>query len=239
MAISSPVEALASPATAAAVAADILKDHSSAAMGLFSNMRTAAALIAGSLVPLGILGAPHVEKDDTKVVVFMKKTSIILGVTSLLSEVLAVTYSSIAINKLAEIPSPLTKTCSELIAKHYELAWIGTNVHFLLGLLGFGLIVGSKAYISNGPTIGRITIGWAVAAFLRALSTVNQGISMGHDAGTEMSSKFASNFGSLIWRYLRLVGRTSQGGMFAIGAILVAIYSLIETIRLLISEKDS
>ena len=63
IAVIAPVDALASTAV------DILKDHSGAAMGLFNNMRTPAALLCGSLVPLGILGAPRIEKDDTKAVV--------------------------------------------------------------------------------------------------------------------------------------------------------------------------
>ena len=233
IAVIAPVDALASTAV------DILKDHSGAAMGLFNNMRTPAALLCGSLVPLGILGAPRIEKYDTKAVVFMKTANIILGVTSLLSEVLAVIYSSIAINKLSEVQAPLTRGCAELIAKHYELAWIGTNVHFLIGLFGFGLIVGSHAFISDGSKIGKITIGWAVAAFLHALSIVNQGIAMGHNLGRDTSAKFASNFGSLIWRYLKLVVRSSKGGVLSVGALVVATYSLVETARLLfLSEKD-
>jgi hypothetical protein len=230
--ISSSVEALASSAV------DVLKDHSGAAMGLFNNMRTPAALIAGSLVPLGILSAPRVEKEDTKVVAFLKKANVILGVTSLLSEVLAVTYSSIAINKLAEVDSPLTRGCAELIAKNYELAWIGTNVHFLVGLMGFGLIVGSKAYIANGPRIGKVTIGWAVAAFLQALAVVNKGIALGHGTGAGDSAKFASNFGTLILRYLRLIIQSSRGGVLAIGAILIAAYSLFETIDFFLSDQN-
>jgi hypothetical protein len=232
IAINSPVEALASTAV------DILKDHSGAAMGLFNNMRTPAALIGGALVPLGILSAPRVEKGDTKAVALMKKANVILGVTSLLSEILAVTYSSIAINKLAEVESPLTRGCAELIAKNYELAWVGTNVHFLMGLMGFGLIVGSKAYISNSPRIGRVTIGWAIAAFLHALSIVNRGIAMGHNLGADTSAKFASNFGSLIWRYLKLVVGNSKGGVLAVGAVLIASYSIVESARVLLSEKD-
>jgi hypothetical protein len=231
----SPVEALASAVGAASA---VLKDHSGAAIGLFNNMRTPAALIAGSLVPLGLLGAPTVDKDDSKRLRFMKKANIILGVTSLLSEVIAVTYSSIAINKLAEVDSPLTKGCAELIAQHYELAWIGTNIHFLLGLMGFGLIVGSKAYFSDGPALGRVTIGWAVSAFLQAIAIVNKGIARGYGSSVEGSSRFATNFFTLILRYLALVGKSAKSGFFSVAAILVGLYALYETFKVMLPEKE-
>ena len=246
-------QALASP-SAAAAAAVVLKDHSAAAIGLFNNMRTPAALIGGSLVPLGILSVPSVQPDDTPTVALLKRAHVILGVTSLLSQVLAVTYSSIAINKLAEVEAPLTTGCAELIAQNYELAWIGTNVHFLLGLLGFGLIVGSRAYISNNNNgsssdgrqqrlLGRVTIGWAVAAFLQALTIVNRGIAMGHKSSSSSSAaagRFASNFGTLIARYLVLVYReAARGGVLAVGALVVAVFALWETIRVLfLSRKE-
>jgi hypothetical protein len=234
-AFSSPVEALASAAGAAAA---VLKDHSGAAIGLFNNMRTPAALIAGSLVPLGLLSAPTVNKDDSKTVKLMKKANVILGVTSLLSEVLAVTYSSIAINKLAEVNSPLTKGVAELIAQNYELAWIGTNIHFLLGLMGFGLIVGSKAYFSNGSALGRVTIAWAVSAFFQALAIVNKGIAMGHGSSIEGTSRFASNFFTLILRYLALAVKSAKSGFFSVAAILVGIYAVYETLKVLLPEKE-
>lgn len=218
------------------VASTVLKDHSGAAIGLFNNMRTPAALIAGSLVPLGILSAPTIEKEDSKILKFMKKANIVLGVTSLLSEVIAVTYSSIAINKLAEVDSPLTRGAAELIARNYELAWLGTNIHFLVGLMGFGLIVGSKAYFACGSGIGRATIGWAVAAFFQALAIVNKGIAIGFGPSAD-ASRFASNFFTLILRYFSLIAKSTNGGFFAVGAILVSFYALYETIQIFRNEK--
>jgi hypothetical protein len=215
-----------------------LKDHSGAAIGLFNNMRTPAALIGGSLVPLGILSVPTIEKEDSKRIKLMKKANIVLGVTSLLSEIIAVTYSSIAINKLAEVESPLTKGAAELIARNYELAWLGTNIHFLFGLMGFGLIVGSKAFFSNGSALGRATIGWAVATFLQALTIVNKGIAMGHGGSSDVPARFASNFFTLIIRYLSLIVKSARGSFFAIGAIMVGLYALYETMQVLWNENE-
>ena len=154
-----PTEALgvAAAATAAGAGA-VLKDHSSAVAGLFNNMRTPAALIGGALVPIGMLTAPTITKDDTKFDRVVKRVNILVAVSSLLSEVLAVVYASIAINKLTEVPSPLTTNVADLISQKYELAWLGTNIHFLYGLLGFGLIVGGKAYFLFGNPVGKIAL---------------------------------------------------------------------------------
>jgi hypothetical protein len=81
--------------------AGTLADYSGAATSLFNNMRAPAALIGGSLVPIGILSAPTIQKDDSKAMVLLKKANIIIAVASLLSEIMAVVYSSIAINKIA------------------------------------------------------------------------------------------------------------------------------------------
>ena len=236
-ALDSPVHALAS-----AAAAKALKDHSAAAIGLFNNMRTPAALIGGSLVPLGILSAPSVDKEkDSKAVTIMKKANIIIGVTSLLSEVLAVIYSSIAINKLAEVESPLTTGSAELIAQHYELAWLGTNVHFLLGLLGQAFIVGSRAYISAGNmALGKATLGFAFAAIFKSLTVVNRGIEMGHGStsaldGSVSKGRFASNFGMLIVRYLTLV--TKDAGFCSVAALVAGCFAMYETFKVLLSDN--
>jgi hypothetical protein len=220
----------------AGAAAAILKDHSSAAVGLFNNMRTPAALIGGSLVPLGIMTAPTINKDDSKMTKYLKKANMIVSALSLLSEILAVTYSSIAINKLVEIPSPATAGVAQLIAQNHELAWIGTNVHFLLGMLGFGLIVGARAYFNFGNRVGKIALGWSVAAFLQAVSIVNRGIAMG--GGPSDSSKFASNLFGLILRYVSLSFRNARGGVCATAALAVAAFATFHTVKIFLGGDE-
>jgi hypothetical protein len=223
--------ALASPSAA------VLVDHSAAAVGLFNNMRVPAALIAGSIVPIGILSAPKVEAKDPKIVKLVKKANILLAGISLLNEILAVTYSSIAINKLVEISSPATSGVAELIAQTHLLAWIGTNVHFLLGLMGFALVAGSKAYFSGfGTAIGKAYMGWSIAVFLQSVSIINRGIGLGT---MEESARFASNLFTLVLRYLKLLIASAKGGIFASSALLVGVYSTFLTFQALFgSEKE-
>jgi hypothetical protein len=227
-------------AAALAGAAVSLADHSSAAVSLFNNMRTPAALIAGSLVPLGIMTAPQIEEGDSNTKRLMKKANMLLGVISLLSEILAVTYSSIAINKLVEVSQPATAGVAELISQQHELAWIGANVHFLLGMMGFSLIVGSRAYFTfSNSSIGKVSFGWGVAAFFQALSVVNKGIAMGHGITNDPSKRFASNFFTLILRYISLGLKNARGGVCATAAVAVAVLAMFQTIKVLMQESNS
>jgi hypothetical protein len=213
----------------AAKAALVLKDHSAAAVGLFNNMRTPAALIGGALVPLGILNAAPVAKDDSKRTKLFKRAYILLGVASLLSEILAVTYSTIAINKLVEVAHAPTAGVVALIANHHELAWIGTNIHFLLGMMGFGLIVGAKASLVFGNPTGQIAGLWSMAAFMQALSVVNRGIAQ---------SPFGSNMFTLTLRYGSLLLANATGVM-STSAVAVFLYSLFLLAKAIVKDRSS
>jgi hypothetical protein len=228
------------PSASQCLSSTALADHSAAAAGLFNNMRTPAALIGGALVPIGILSAPTIQREDGKGMRLLKKANILLGVLSLISEFLAVMYSSIAINKIAEVAQPKTFGVAQLIAEKHELAWLGTNIHFLLGTMGFALIIGSKSFFSVGAKLGKVTSAWSFAALFQALAIVNQGIAMGSTNATdEMSSNtLATNFGMLILKYIRGVVHSSKGGVCGIFAIGISIYAAYETVKTMIVEFD-
>lgn len=213
----------------AAKAALVLRDHSAAAVGLFNNMRTPAALIGGALVPLGLLNAAPVVEADSKRTKLLKRAYVLMAVASLLSEILAVTYSTIAINKLVEVAQAPTAGVTELIANYHELAWLGTNIHFLLGMMGFGLIVGAKASLVFGNPIGKIAGLWSVAAFMQALSVVNRGIAQ---------SQFGSNIFTLTLRYGSLLLVNAKGVM-SISAVAVFLYSLFLLANAILKDRSS
>lgn len=222
-----PTSALLNVATTSSAVA--LKDCSGIASGLFNNMRTPAALIGGAIVPLGLLSAPAIREGDCKKERLLKKANLLLAVASLLSEILAITYSTVAINKLAEINFPPTVGVSDLIATHFELAWIGTNVHFLLGMFGFGLLVGSKAYFTYGTKIGRIAGSWSIAAFLQCSSIVNRGISMGHGDASAAEFHYATNLFTLCCRYIYLMLKKTKRASLQIASLGFFVYSMFLT----------
>ena len=85
-------------------------DYSEAARVLFSNMIGPASMLTGGLVPLGFLADPlPVENDNNKKTQKWKKKARCLyqalAVTSLLNNLVAIMYATVATNKLTEVPS--------------------------------------------------------------------------------------------------------------------------------------
>jgi hypothetical protein len=102
-------------------------DYSGAVASLFDNMRAPAALIGGSLVPLGMLGAPPASKNDSPTVRALKKAYLVTAILAICGEITAVVYATIVINKLAETAVAPATSVVALIARDYELEWIGAR----------------------------------------------------------------------------------------------------------------
>jgi hypothetical protein len=202
-----------------------IKNYSGVATGLFDNMRTPAALIAGTIVPLALLSAPDLVKGEPKKQELFKKANCLLAIASLLSEILAITYSTVAINKLAEVQFAPTAGVAELIANHFELAWMGANVHFLLGMFGFGLLVGSKAYYLYGGKVAKVAGCWSVAAILQCTSAVNVGISMGSGNVDGKRFKFAKNLFTLTLTYAKVAFVKAKSRPLSMASFAIIAYS--------------
>ena len=102
-------------------------DYSGAVASLFDNMRAPAALIGGSLVPLGMLGAPPASKDDKPLVRALKKAYLVTAIAAISGEITTVIYSTIVINKLAETSVAPASSVVALIARDYQLEWLGAR----------------------------------------------------------------------------------------------------------------
>ena len=200
-----------------AQAATAMANYSKDAIGLFNNMRTPAALLTGGLVPLGILMNSPIHDDDSRKTRVLKKAGVVLGVTSLLSEILAVVYSSIAINKLVELPSPDTASVADLLSKHHSLPWLGTNVHFILGMMGFVLLVGIRTYLAVGASMGTLAAGLSAGCFLQTLAVVNRSIALGRSGGDHVD---AANLGQLLLHYGRSMFRFATRGKIGVCSVL-------------------
>ena len=183
----------------------VLGDHTAAAALLFSNMRAPAALIGASTVPLGILSAPIVESTDNARAIRLKNANMLLAIVSLLNQVLAIVYSTVAVNKIAELTYEPTEGVAQFIEKYHELSWVGTNVHFLLGLMGFACLALAKPYHMYGKNVGDVAACWIGAAMIMCVSIVNRGISQGHGTMEDASLKFANNLGGLVVTYAKLL----------------------------------
>lgn len=168
-------------------------------------MRTPAALIGGACVPLGINSAPFVESTDNTRAILFKIANILLAIASLLNEIIAITYATIAINKIQELTFPPTEGVAQFLEKYHHLAWTGCNVHFLFGLFGFGCLAIARPYHLYGKNIGDAAACWVAAALALCVAIVNKGISMGHGTVGDTSLRFADNLFGLVVTYIQLL----------------------------------
>lgn len=172
-------------------------DYSGAAAELFNNMRAPAALIGGSIVPIGFAAVPEPALGDTPLVRTLKQVHMIVAIGALCSEIIAVIYSTIAINKLSETVVAPAASVMDLLSRDYETAWLGCNINFLLGMFGFTLLLGLRAWFSFGDKLGKVGMLLVTSVLCHSLSIVNKGIQIGDGSG----GGFANSFFGLCLRY--------------------------------------
>jgi hypothetical protein len=206
-------------------------DHSEAARALFGNIIGPAAMLAGGLVPLGFLAEPL--PDNTPLRKKMSCLYYFLSVASLVNQLLAIMYATVACNKLLEIPVASAPSVFALILRDYELPWIGTNVHFIFGLLGFVAMILIRAFALFPPSVNKSAAGLGGAALLAMLSVVNVGVSEGDGRGQQ----FGGNILSLVVRYGVLVVNQifTKGGYIAFASFVLAVMSTVTAASNLLS----
>ena len=77
------------------------------AVTLFNNMKTPASIIAGAMVPLGLLAPvpiynPDGGKNENCVETIMRRSYTSVSVLALLSEFISVVFATVAVNQLTE-----------------------------------------------------------------------------------------------------------------------------------------
>lgn len=179
-----------------------LADYSGAAKALFGNLLGPASMLAGGLVPLGFLAAPIAE-DGTKWKRKAKLLYMTIAVGSLVHELLAIMYATVATNKLVEVVAPPTRSVFELIQRDYEMEWLAVNVNFMMGLLGFCSLITLRALCLYPGPINVSSAGLALSGLVGMVSIVNAGVATGDGQGHNLGC----NIVSLGARYLTLLSR--------------------------------
>lgn len=210
-----------------------ISDYSEAARVLFGNIITPAAVLATGLVPLCFLAEPL--PDNTPIRKKLCFLYFFLSVSSLANELLAIMYATVANNKLAETSVAPAASVFALITRDFELPWVGTNVHFFFGLMGFVGMVLIRAYILFPPALNKAATGLGAAALLAMLSVVNDGVS----ESVGRRNALGVNFLSLNVRYVVLVVKhlLNNGGAVTFAALALALFSSVDAARTLLSPE--
>ena len=209
-------------------------DFSGDAQKLFGNVISPAAMLAGSLVPLGFLAPPLPGRKTIHK--RLRTIYSLLAIASLCNQITAIVYATVASNKLTEITSAPATSVFALIQRDYELSWIATNVHFLFGLFGFLSMVGVRASVCFPSHLQKPAAGIALASLLGMCSVVNRGVQTGDGRGLVHGSSIVT----LVWRYTVLLAKQVQtsGGIMAMAAIALGLVSTVLAVRAVMDTDD-
>ena len=101
------------------------------AASLFNNMKTPASILAGALLPIGILTAlPPPREGAEKEHAWLgalRELHLVIASASFCSELLSVMWATIAVNKLTETAVAPAESVFALLMRDCELPWVACN----------------------------------------------------------------------------------------------------------------
>jgi len=214
-----------------------MAQYGSEAVSLFNNMRTPASILASAIIPLGLTDLPSGNNDkDMKIPAILRRVFPLVAISSLTNHIIALTWATIAVNDLTTSNSDQTAgSLWELIQRDYELPWVATNVHFILGMLGFMWITGARIYLkeTKGP-IGKSVAGLAISGMFHLISIINRGI----QASASDNYPFGRNIFGLIRQYASLLSeRTTTKKRLGLFEVLSGIFLAIAALNAIITIR--
>lgn len=181
------------------------------AIDLFNNMKTPASILAGSMVPI-LMASPlaidtPADKTESRLEKGLRAAYLVVGVMSLLSELCSVMWATVAVNQLIETNIAPAASVWHLIKRDFDLQWVAVNAHFVLGMLGFSFVVGTRAYFqAGGGLVGKSVAGLAGSGVLLMIAIVNRGVAAGGGEGV----RYGATVWSLISRYIFLLTKRAS-----------------------------
>jgi hypothetical protein len=199
-------------------------------------MRTPASILAGALVGLAVSSPlpirTPVGKVESRFEKSLRLTYTVVGVMSLLNQLISIMWATVAVNQLIETPIAPAASVWALLKRDFDLEWAAVNAHFVLGMFGFCFLIGTRAFFqAGGGLIGQSVAGFAASGLLLMISIVNRGVAAGGGDG----SSYGSSVFSLVSHYaFKLAHRaTTVGSMgpLEIGSMAVFACSITLAVR--------
>ena len=130
-----------------------------------------------------------------------------------------------------------------LLNRDFRLEWAATNAHFVAGMWGFAMLIGTRSYFAaGGGLLGRSLAGTVGAALMLMVSVVNRGVAAG---GGDESSRFGSTVLSLWSQYITLLWKRATNpkcfGILEAGSVLLFLWSMQGAVRVIwqkMTESD-
>ncbi|CAB9525910.1 expressed unknown protein [Seminavis robusta] len=238
---STPMTLFAMDPSASASAAEtiVLSDYTGAASALFNNMKTPASILAAGMVSLGFL-APFRQWTDVEqlhdpglytTIVRAKRAYILVTLVSFSSELLAVIWSTVAVNQLTETVVAPSATVWALLERDFDLAWAATNSHFCLGLLGFMYMIGIRGYVmllveGASQTLIAAALTGVSSALCLMVSVINRGVASGGGEGVGYGQSILDLFAHYIVLLYQQATNSNSYGPLEMTAIVLQVSSI-------------
>jgi hypothetical protein len=135
--------------------------------------------------------------------------------------------SKYALSTLSCLPD-----CRELLKRDFDLAWAGTNAHFVAGMWGFMFLIGSRAYFqADSDLLGSSVAGLTFSGLMLMVAIVNRGVAAGSGEGMRYGATvlhLVSHYMSLLLKQATKAG--SIGPLELTAMVGVSFYS-VEAVR--------
>jgi len=235
--------------SSAAAAALAQQQWAPQAAELFNNMKMPASIIAGAMVPLGLLAPVPIQnpgdKPDSRIENLMRRSYTPVTVIALLSEFISVVFATVAVNQLTETIVQPAASVWDLIQRDYDLSWAGTNAHFMFGMFSFAYLIAVRSYFNvGGGVLGRGVAGIATASLVYMVSIINRGVASGSGVVASDSGDKRLSYGTSVLSLFRhygglILARKSGRGFrpLELGAVALMVVSLITVVWAILQES--
>ena len=216
------------------------------AASLFNNMKTPASILAGALLPIGILTAlPPPREGAEKEHAWLgalRELHLVIASASFCSELLSVMWATIAVNKLTETAVAPAESVFALLMRDCELPWVACNAvscpalpvvlslceppplpprtpgaqHFVFGMFGFMFLIGIRAFLAAASAQFGLAAAGWAASGLALMVSI---VNRGVAAGGGDGSSEGRSVLALFTRYAILLTKSAFGRVGAAGPL--------------------
>ncbi|KAJ1431281.1 hypothetical protein B484DRAFT_426751 [Ochromonadaceae sp. CCMP2298] len=178
-----------------------LQDFSTAAAGIFNSYRI-PSLAAAAAAYGGVYALP-LSASDQLVQQMAKRSYLLLGLFTTAQHLICALLATMAIDKFSLNTAALTPTpdLQSFLRANAELEWVALRASFLLGLLGFALMLGMRSWVwMLCPVFGKAGLGLIAASVCLMWALVDECLGEG------------ATVSSLLTRYAQLLGARVLAG---------------------------
>lgn len=203
------------------------------AISLFNNMKGPASMLANGIALMSFsepLPAPPKDKKEGQFARFLRQAYVLAFVIAISSDLLCMTWATVAVNQLTENVPARAVSVWELLSRDYSLSWAATNVHFVLAILSFMWMLLTRGYLAKtilGVRLGRACAGFAGSGILLMTAIVNRGVQTGSGDGMRYGANMFSLFSSYIRQFVSRSLAVQSFSFLEISAITVFVASAV------------